>query len=461
MAASNSNLNNVFVWVPQDKVQTYKTSIGIQDAYKGKIAFLEGMGEIMTQGTVFGLNRADDITALQNIIGGDNTDFATGVSATTIIDFLNELNGVVNTNTSTIGDSSSGLVKRVTDLETSVDTTTTGLKDRMTAVEGKTNTLVGSDSNKSARTIAAEEVAKVVDSAPTAFDTLKEIADWIGTGNVENTTAATMLSDISSLKTDVGNASSGVPTDPDYVAPTGLHADVETLRADLNAMTGGNGSISTQIDNKVATLDSSVTLTGTTASQPGTITRSTRIDVLGSVTISETDGKIDAEAAGKSAKVVLQADAAGAAAQAYADLLGTVSDSKDTVTLYGVKAYVDDKTTGLVNASGEEGAQALITASASNNTVTVASSQRLQTAVGLAERALQYITISSGDSNTLGITPNAQSGNDGATITPKTGTLSTGTTTSLTADTTNGKLATVDNIASAINGITLWQTYTS
>ncbi len=461
MATSNSNLNNVFVWVPQDKVQTYKTSIGTQDAYKGKIAFLESTGEIMTQGTVFGLNRADDITALQNIIGGDNTDFAPGVSATTIIGFLNELQGLVNTNTSTIGDSSSGLVKRVTDLETSVDTTTTGLKDRMTAVEGKTNTLVGSDSNKSARTIAAEEVAKVVDSAPTAFDTLKEIADWIGTGNVENTTAATMLTDISSLKTDVGNASSGVPTDPDYVAPTGLHADVETLRADLNAMTGGNGSISTQIDNKVATLDSSVTLTGTTASQPGTITRSTSIDVLGSVTISETDGKIDAEAAGKSAKVVLQADAAGAAAQAYADLLGTVSDSKDTVTLYGVKAYVDDKTTGLVNASGEEGAQALVTASASNNTVTVASSQKLQTAVGLAETALQSVTISSGDSNTLGITPNAQSGNNGATITPKTGTLSTGTTTSLTADTTNGKLATVDNIASAINGITLWQTYTS
>lgn len=39
--------------------------------------------------------------------------------------------------------------------------------------------LVGEDSDKSARTIAAEEVAKIVSDAPEAYDTLKEIADWI------------------------------------------------------------------------------------------------------------------------------------------------------------------------------------------------------------------------------------------------------------------------------------------
>lgn len=51
------------------------------------------------------------------------------------------------------------------------------------AVELTLNTLVGEDSGKSVREIAADEatnaVAKVVDGADASFDTLKEIADWI------------------------------------------------------------------------------------------------------------------------------------------------------------------------------------------------------------------------------------------------------------------------------------------
>lgn len=43
----------------------------------------------------------------------------------------------------------------------------------------KANTLMGGDNNKSARSIAAEEVAKVVANAPADLDTLKKIADYI------------------------------------------------------------------------------------------------------------------------------------------------------------------------------------------------------------------------------------------------------------------------------------------
>ena len=57
------------------------------------------------------------------------------------------------------------------------------------------NTLIGSDSGKSARTIATEEVAKIVDSAPESFDTLKEIADWIAN---DETGAAAMSTAIAS-----------------------------------------------------------------------------------------------------------------------------------------------------------------------------------------------------------------------------------------------------------------------
>ena len=58
----------------------------------------------------------------------------------------------------------------------------------VSAVTETVNTLVGDDTNKSVRDIAVEEVAKVISGAPEAFDTLKEIADWISSdsaGTVE------------------------------------------------------------------------------------------------------------------------------------------------------------------------------------------------------------------------------------------------------------------------------------
>ena len=57
-----------------------------------------------------------------------------------------------------------------------------GLRKRIKANETAIGVLVGSvtgDNTKSARAIAQEEVAKIVDSAPDSFDTLKEIAAWI------------------------------------------------------------------------------------------------------------------------------------------------------------------------------------------------------------------------------------------------------------------------------------------
>jgi len=48
-------------------------------------------------------------------------------------------------------------------------------------IENELNTLIGNDTGKSAREIASEEVAGLIANAPAAFDTLKEIADWIDT----------------------------------------------------------------------------------------------------------------------------------------------------------------------------------------------------------------------------------------------------------------------------------------
>ena len=64
-------------------------------------------------------------------------------------------------------------------------------------VEGTIATLVGEDKDKSVREISSEEVAKIVNSADTKYDTLKEIADWILN---DTTGAAQMANDIEGLK---------------------------------------------------------------------------------------------------------------------------------------------------------------------------------------------------------------------------------------------------------------------
>lgn len=65
-----------------------------------------------------------------------------------------------------------------------------------------------------------------------------------------------------------------------------------------------------------------------------------------------------------------------------------------------VKAYVDGKVSAKnVSAVGESGDSALVSASAVDNVVTVTSTNKLQTAVGLAETALQKADITTGTAN--------------------------------------------------------------
>lgn len=73
----------------------------------------------------------------------------------------------------------------------------TAIEAHKTAIDAKVTTLIGEDSDKSVRTIASEETAKIVAGADASFDTLKEIADWIST---HKTDAAAMNSAIITLE---------------------------------------------------------------------------------------------------------------------------------------------------------------------------------------------------------------------------------------------------------------------
>lgn len=105
------------------------------------------------------------------------------------------------------------------------------------AYEGKVNTLIGSDTGKSARTIANEELATqlIPANAGEALDTLKEIADWIQAHPGE---ASAMNSAITALqtKTTLGN---DPDTGEEYATVKGYVDDqIAAVNGDASTLAG-------------------------------------------------------------------------------------------------------------------------------------------------------------------------------------------------------------------------------
>jgi len=74
------------------------------------------------------------------------------------------------------------VVEMIADAKTAATYNDAEVRGLITANKSAIDILIGSvegDNNKSARDMAHEEVAKIVDGAPESFDTLKEISSWI------------------------------------------------------------------------------------------------------------------------------------------------------------------------------------------------------------------------------------------------------------------------------------------
>ena len=336
-----SNLNKIFVYVPSEQVAAFKVNAGLSGAYKRKIAFLAGTGEIMTNGEVFAMNRDSEVQALKDLLGADSSNLVAklGFDADTIVGAINYVYTMADT--------------------------------RLDTAEGRLDVLEG-EGEGSVHKAVTDAISDLVNNAPASLDTLKEIADWISRDGAD---AANLVTRMENTEAQVNEI--------ERVTALGLI----DLQKQIDDMTGGAGSIQQQITDNLETLDGTVTLAGTTAAQPVEVGIETSIDVLGSITVGEVDGIIKQD---QSAKIVLQADAAGAAKKAYDTLYGTDSDTIDALTMKGVKARVDYKTrTGLLSVGSD----------ASNQ--------------------------------------------------------------SLNYDTSTGELATVENVASAINSIEMWETYSA
>lgn len=192
------------------------------------------------------------------------------------------------------------------------------LKKKINDAATQASTLVGEDASKSARAIAAEEVAKIVDGADSSFDTLKEIADWISS---HKTDAASMNSAILALEAIVDGI--GGTDEPATV--------VAYVTAAIDALKIGDYA-------KAADLTAAVARISALETKMETVNGGEDVD--GSIAKALKDAKAYADT---------KAGAAETNAKAYADGLAANYDAKGAAddALAAAKTYADGKDTAM------------------------------------------------------------------------------------------------------------------
>jgi hypothetical protein len=136
---------------------------------------------------------------------------------------------------------------------TALETTVGTLLDSVAEIETNLITIIGSDANASMREVAEEVVANIVDNAPEAFDTLKEIADWITGEHTGGVDAVDLITDVSSLKETV------------FTSTTGLVDRVGTLEESLAGLQGDVGGLYTTVDELSGTVEGNTSAIGANA----------------------------------------------------------------------------------------------------------------------------------------------------------------------------------------------------
>lgn len=196
---------------------------------------------------------------------------------------------------------------------------------------------------------------------------------------------------------------------------THASASVADLQAQIDSMTGGAGSIADQINAATASLNSDAS-----ASASGTAV-SGGVFVLSGVAINEAGGKLTSGSA-----TSVEVEKAGEAAKAKAELLGADTDSTASITLYGIRNYVDAKTGDGVQSLSQSVATDIANVMASQSADSQSISQSIATvadnALNLVESS-SYIAVSEKASNkqtisakTANVASASATGTDGLAI---------------------------------------------
>ena len=211
------------VWYNKTELETYAASGAT--AYVGQILTLVADGKCEAYmisneaGTLVKLAQttasedlAADVATLQsqvnNLVSKIGAPAAGEDAATGLYKDIADVLAIANkgvTDAATAQDAAEAAQGDVDKLKTVVGTDdTAGLRKRIKDNETAIGTLRGTDTDKSARTIAAEEVAKIVNGAPESFDTLKELSDWISTHGTDATAMNTAITKLQGIVAGIG-----------------------------------------------------------------------------------------------------------------------------------------------------------------------------------------------------------------------------------------------------------------
>lgn len=216
-------LDTTAVWYDKTKLETYAASGAT--AYVGQILTLYAGGKCeaymisneagtlvkLAQTTASG-DLSSDVATLQsqvnNLVAKIGAPAAGEDAATGLYKDIADVLAIANkgvTDAKTAQDAANAAQSKVDALETVVGADdTAGLRKRIKANETAIGTLQGTDTDKSARAIAAEEVAKIVANADADFDTLKEIADWISGHKTDATAMNTAITKLEGIVAGIG-----------------------------------------------------------------------------------------------------------------------------------------------------------------------------------------------------------------------------------------------------------------
>lgn len=211
------------VWYDKTELETYAKSGAT--AYVGQVLTLVADNKCeaymisneagtlvkLAQTTVSG-DLAADVATLQsqvnNIVAKIGAPAAGEDAATGLYKDIADVLAVANqgvTDAATAQDAAENAQGDVDNLKAVVGADdTAGLRKRIKANETAIGTLQGTDTDKSARTIASEEVAKIVAGADASFDTLKEIADWISGHKTDATAMNTAITKLEGIVAGIG-----------------------------------------------------------------------------------------------------------------------------------------------------------------------------------------------------------------------------------------------------------------
>lgn len=292
-----------------------------QNLYTEPVRFVPERETTPAQGVLYilpsGLGEVYDGSAWKTVIKPTVTTIEAGVTDEQVATAKAVKDYVDNLVTGGIG-ALGALAKKDEVTETELGDT---LKKKINDAAAQASTLVGEDASKSARAIAAEEVAKIVDGADSSFDTLKEIADWI---SGHKTDAASMNSAIKALEAIVKGI--GGTDEPATV--------VAYVTAAIDALKIGDYA-------KAADLTAAVARIADLESKVGVLNGGT--DVAGSVAKALADAKAYADGLAKNYDAKGAADTALASAKTYADGLAVNYDAKGSAATAetNAKAYAD------------------------------------------------------------------------------------------------------------------------